>query len=429
LSASAYRLLCLLALVGCAPTGPVRAALYQDLPTLRREIQSAERAGKLDRSAVLRVADAVAEREVTSAEGDSGVRHVHALRACVSPVLPALRKRAERHDDVGAEAMLARLVVRDIESSRMFESHAQDADPAWRAVAARAAIDASDELTRRAWFTDPDQRVRRAALEAATQAPLPGDLSAALEAFRLDPDPMSRSLAARVAGAIGGELSVLGLRDRFARADEEGRLTIIEAWAAPASYSAGGARELRVVADAQQGLLSVAAAQALLRMGDKDGSLAGLLAEAIDHGVEDQQRLALLVAPLSDARVAAAVERATHDANPEVSVIALSRSLDMPNRAADARKALRALVEKHSSAAAEARAALAFIGDRSVVPELVAEAQSGPPERRGAAAVALFRLGESARAAATLADSDPGVRIATACGILSARPRDAAPRP
>jgi hypothetical protein len=34
--------------------------------------------------------------------------------------------------------------------------------------------------------------------------------------------------------------------------------------------------------------------------------------------------------------------------------------------------------------------------------------------------VALFRLGEPARAALTLADPDPGVRIGAACSIVAA---------
>lgn len=406
---------------GCAPVGPVRAALYEDLPSLRREIAAAERAGKLDRARVAELAKAVASREVASAQGASGARRVRTVLGCARPMLSALRERSEVHDEPGAEAMLARIALRDQEPGTLVARYASESNPAWRAVAARAAVDRKDVLTRRAWFVDPDQRVRRAAFEAALAAPDPADLELLLESFRLDPDLLSRSLAARAAGAIGGEAAVLGLKDRYARADEAGRLTLVEAWAMPAAYATGGARELRLVADSRQGLVSVAAADALLRSGDQDASLVGLLVTALEHGSEDERRLAIQLAPLSDARVAAALDRARSDANAEVRVIALARLLGVKARAAEATKGLRELSAGKDVTADEARAALAVIGDRSVVSSLIAQSQSGQPWQRGRSAVALFRLGETVSAAKALADADAGVRLSVSCGILAAR--------
>lgn len=420
-SALASKLLIALSLVGCAPSGPVRAALYEDLPSLREQIRRAEREGKLGRSEVKSLARAVAERETASATGASGVRHLRALGACGTSLLPALRRRSEQADDVGASAMLGRISLNDVTTSELVPRYAKDSNGAWRAVAARAAVHAEDVLLRRVWFIDPDQRVREAAFDAALLAPSADDLPSLLEAFRLDPDPSCRSRAARAAGAIGGEPSVLGLADRFARAEPEGQLTIIEAWSMPASYRSGGARELSLIASAGRGLVSVAATGALLRAGERDGSLAGLLAMAIEQGSEEEQRLAMLQAPIADARILDALGRASADPNPEVKVIALSRLLEVPARAQAAKLALKQLASKPLPAAAEARAALASLGDRSVVPELVAEAQTGPAWARPRAASALFRLGESARAAATLADADPGVRIGAACSILASR--------
>jgi hypothetical protein len=406
---------------GCAPAGPVRAALYEDLPSLRLQIQQAERAGKLDRAHVAELAKAVASREVASATGASGVRHVRALLGCAHPMLSALRQRAEIHDDPGAEAMLALLSVRDAEPGALVSRYARETDPAWRAVAARAALDRRDALTRRSWFVDSDQRVRRAAFEAALFAPEPSDLPVLLESFRLDPDPLSRSLSARAAGAIGGEAAVLGLKDRYARADEGGRLTLIEAWSMPAAYESGGDRELRIVAESGEGLLAIAAADALLRSGDADGSLVGLLVTAIDHGTEDERRLAVRLAPTSDPRVLAALDRARNDSNPEVRVIVLARLLSVKARTAEASKALREMAARKDGTADEARAALAAFGDRSVVSSLVEQSQKGEPWQRGRSAVALYRLGETVPAAKALADADPGVRISVSCGILAAR--------
>ena len=405
-------------LLGCAPRGPVRAALHSDLPTLQRAVAQAEREGQLDSATVRELADAVARRELQSAKGQSGVRRVRSLRACARPLLPALRERSGQQDEIGAEAMLVRLAQNDVSASGLFERHRSATSGAWRAVAARAALEPRDVPSRRRWFLDPDERVRRAAFEAALAAPDPTDLDPVLEAFRLDPDPLSRSLAARVAGAIGGERSVLGLQDRFTRADEPGRLAILDAWAMKASLEHGGARELRKVAELRRGVVSVSAAQALLRTGDRDGSLVGLLLMAITHGSEVEQRLAITWIPVADARVLPALKVAAAHANAEVRVLALARLLEVPAEAPGAQRSLRAMLAKREAAAAT-RAALAAAGDKSIIAALRSEVKQGHPFRRPQAALALYQLGDAPGAAWALVDADAGVRTTTACGVLA----------
>jgi HEAT repeat protein len=319
--------------------------------------------------------------------------------------------------------MLVRLAQNDVSAPYLVNQHRGNASGAWRAVAARAAIDRSSVLLRRRWFEDPDERVRRAALEAASVAPEASDLPELLEAVRLDPDPLSRSLAARAVGAIGGEQAVMGLDDRFARADEPDRMAIVDAYAMPAAFAAGGERELRSIAEGKQGVVSLAAASALLRRDPRDGGIAGLLVSAIDHGTEEERRLALVFLPLGDPRAAETLERAAKDPNVEVSVIALARLLELPEKRALAEKRLRELAAKDGPAGPQARAALAMIGDRSVVAALVRDVERGHPFRRQNAALALFRLGEISKAARAFADSDPGVRIAVSCGVLAHRTR------
>jgi HEAT repeat protein len=270
---------------------------------------------------------------------------------------------------------------------------------------------------------DPDERVRRAALEAAAISPEPSDLPALLDAFRLDPDPLSRSLASRAIGAVGGEAAVMGLDDRFARADEADRLAIVDAYAMPATFAAGGARELRTIAEGKQGTVSIAATTALLRKDPRDGSLAGLLITALDHGTEEERRLAIVFVPLADPRAVEALDRAAKDANVEVSAIALARLLEVPARRAGAERRLRELAKKDDSAGAEARAALAAFGDRTVVGALARDVERGHPFRRQSAALSLLRLGETGRAAHALGDADPGVSNAVSCAVLSSRAR------
>ena len=173
----------------------MKLALYGDLPALRREIARAERAGELDRGSVTRLANAVARRELAAAKGESGARRVRQLRACTVALSDALGERAQASDEVAAEAVLALLAQRRLESESLVATHQDATDGAWRTVAARAATSGKDVDRRRRWFLDPDQRVRRAAFEAAFERPDAGDLPQALEAVRLDPDPLVQSLS------------------------------------------------------------------------------------------------------------------------------------------------------------------------------------------------------------------------------------------
>ena len=59
-------------LVACGATPPVKTALRGNLSELKRDIQSAAQAGQLGPSRAVELAQAVAERELTSAEGAAG---------------------------------------------------------------------------------------------------------------------------------------------------------------------------------------------------------------------------------------------------------------------------------------------------------------------------------------------------------------------
>ena len=227
----------------------MNAALHHDLPALRSALAEERAAGDLDRDRVVEVAYAVASREVMSASGPAGVRRIRLMRGCSGPVSHVLEARAERSDDGGAEAALVLLAAGKLDEEQAFARHVDASSGAWRAVAARAAQAPETFKQRRAFYVDVDERVRRAAFEAALEAPSELDLEPLLESARLDPDPLNRSLAARAVGAVGGERAVLSLVDRWDRADEDTRLSIVEAWAMPRAYAAGGERELVKVAE------------------------------------------------------------------------------------------------------------------------------------------------------------------------------------
>jgi len=411
-------------LLACAPQGAVKTALHGDLAALRQEIERERAAGKLERSRVVAIAEAVAEREVMSGTGPSGARRIRLMRGCSKPLTEVLEARAERLDDGGAEAAQVLLAAHALSGYEVFAQHSDSSSGAWRAVAARAATRPETMARRRAFFVDVDERVRRAAFEAALEKPSELDLEVLLESARLDPDPLSRSLAARGVGAIGGERAVLALRDRWDRADEETRLAIVEAWAMPKAYAAGGERELVKVAESGTDITALAAADLLLRNGSSHMMASiTLLARAVAQGSSDERRLAIRTAPVTDPEVVRVVKEAAKDRDADVRVMALARLLEVDGERASAQKELVKLAQGKDNTAEQARAALAAFGDGSVKPALQAAVKSPRAADRRVAAMGLIRLGDYASAASVLADEDATIRASLACTILAREER------
>jgi hypothetical protein len=409
-------LLPLASAAGCASSGAVKAALNSDLGTLRQHIQSEQKSGALDRSRAQSIAGAVASREVYSGTGDGAVARIRSLRACTLPVVPALEERAEKQDEGAAEATLVLLAARRLSADGL-ASRYEDADSgAWRAVAARASVAPERFAKRRRYYVDPDQRVRRAALEAAVEAPAGLDEPALLEAARLDPDAMCRSLATRAVGAIGGEHAVRALVDLWERADEDDRLNLVEALGDRRAFKTGGSAELLRIAESEHGVAAVAARGLLLRSDPSTAAtMSNLLARDITEGSADEQELASETAPLQGP-VLKALADATHDADATVRIAALERLLDVPAERTRAFTELRN--EAKTDATGAARSALARAGDSSVRPELVKELAAANWQAREDAGLSLISLGDYAQAATLLADDDANVRVAIACRML-----------
>jgi hypothetical protein len=402
----------------CATTGAVESALHDDLATLRRKLAEEKRRGELDEGRVTRIAHAVAAREIYSGMGIAGARRIHSLRACSKPLLDDLDERAGRFDEGGAEATLVLLASGRLSRRSLVEDYAEADSGAWRAVAARAATLPEDFALRRKYFVDPDERVRRAALEAANEAPTALDEPALLEAARLDPDPMSRSLAIRGLGALGGERVARGLRDLWERAEEDGRLAILGAYAMKATYVTGGREALLREAEAGHGVTAVAAAAELLRVDSRYRETAvALFVRALGDGGSEERHLAVLLAPLDHPSVVTALKK-IGEGDPTVRVAAFERLATLPKERGSALGELRKLA-KSSTASEEAHAALARAQDASVAPKFRGDLASKDELRREAAGRALVALGDYANAATLLGDGSADVRVATACTILA----------
>ncbi len=397
----------------------VRAALTGTLPELEREIARAESQGPLEPKRLSQLARAVAEREIAGATGSEGAQQVALFRACLGELQPALDERAERGDEVGAVATLLLFEAGKRRSADLLRRYREADSPAYRALAARATRGAADAELRRRYFTDPDERVRKSALEAAVRAPEPKQLPDLVEAARLDPSAANRAKATQAIGRIGSEPAVLALMDLFAAGDEADQLAVIDAWSEPRAFAHGGEREL-ARALSRPGMIGVSAATLLLRSRDSRAAAVALLARAIEGGSDDERRLALTAAPLSEPAIQQALEKAAESPSPDVTPLVLARLTELPEKQAKARADLEKLAEDKSDYGLEASYVLARLGSSKAVARLEQELSHQRSSRRLRAALALAALGKRERLAPRLADRDPFVRASLACRLTEA---------
>jgi hypothetical protein len=416
-----------LAAFGCASNPAVETALHGDLAALKRQIRAERAEGDLDRGTVEDLAAAVASREIHSTREPLAEERLERVRACSAELGPVLRARAQKPGAAGALATLLLYENGELDGDDLVERHARSSSGAWRAAAARASSDPAHAALRRRFFVDPDERARRAALQAAFEAEDPRDSAGLLEAARLDPDPRARPLAIRAAAASGGEHVVTAFDDLWPRAAEDERRAIIAAWARPNIFRAGGRKRLIAAAESMSGAQSVAAAAILSRMTGADAALgAAILARFVREGADAERTLAIELGPFWDSDVRKAVHAAASDPELSIRIAALARLAENSASRSAARAHLRHLSKSNDSVALQARAALARTGDRSVQSGLVASLERRNPGDRRVAALALLELGAYAHVASALADDDPNVRADVACSVLS---HERKPRP
>ncbi len=431
--------------MGCAASPALRAAEAHDLATLAREIASAGKQGAINDGEARAIARAVAVHEIENAKGDDGTKALEAFSRCARTLDGALEARARGTDDIAAAAARTRL-----EEGRLSPDDARELasrpglGPAWRTVETRALIRAGDGPARRARFIDGDQDLRVAALRASADAGDPADTEALLDAARLDPYPLARTLAVRavartatgepaIAGSgsratAGSSRAVLALRDLWNQADEDLRQSIADAWATERNIDAGGRQELWWAAEHAHGAAAIAAAGALARWkGDGWSEAIGVLTRAIQDGPTMDRIFAIGIAPAHEAPIDEALRAAVNDKDDAVAVTAAWRQLsgigrDIPE--AKDRKALVArlldLAKSPTTRGFQAQKVLARAGERGVLPFLDKQVALSDTRARETTGVAFVDLRETAKAVGFVADADVGVRAAVACALLEA---------
>ena len=432
-------------LLGCGASPALRAAEDGNLPELKRAIADEVRRGDLDADEAQRIARTVASAEAENAAGPVGAERIRELLPCAKAIQGSLERRAEANDEVAAVAALG-LLEEGLASPEDLRERAQatasSAGPgragdsvaaAWRAVRARSLTALDQGQERRKAMLDGDEGVRVAAMRAAVDASDASDAAdtdALIEAARLDPNPLARTLAIRALGALGGERVVLALKDIWALADEPQRQVITTAWAAPRAIEAGGRRELLLAAETQKGALGVAAAIAIVRAGGAGAATAiGVLARSIETGPTRDRIFAINVSPLTAQPIREAVIKAQADSDEAVALAAMARRIEVtgtggakpgtPERSALITKLLK-LAANDSALGTRARGSLARARVPEVIPLLERHASSKSVDARTTAGLSLAAMGELPRAVGLVADPEPRVRTTVACAILNA---------
>lgn len=416
------------ATLGCASSPALQAAQSHDLPALAKAITEANKRGAIDDAEAKDIARAVAEHEVTHGDDKKAEDAVVAFGRCVRPLAEAFELRAQGTNDLAAAAALARVDggVADADEARSLAGRSA-LSAAWRAVEARSLVFTEDGDKRRERMRDGDQEVRVAALRAAAEAIDAQDLESLLEAARLDPHPLARSLAIRaVSSGPGTERAVIALRDLWSGADEIVRQAIADAWGAPRLVDVGGRRELIWAAETQRGMPALAAAGALAQLtGEGVSEAIGVLVRTIEDGPPNERIFALGLAPLSDPFALKAVDKAAEDKDDVIAVTAAWRKLTASGQLAPSDKDRKALVKRlfeiaksDSTRALQAQKALAAAGEKDVVPLAEKGLSSKDPVTREASGHVFVMLGQTPKAVVLVADNELSVRASVACAVL-----------
>lgn len=417
-------LLVLLATACGGQNGAMQAARQSDTKTLRNELLGARAQGRLNRSLTQEIARAMLEGELERSHNLSGVAFVQSLSPCSRELSGALEDRSQRRDDVGGEALL--LLVESGREGKRARSHEGDEIPSYRAAFARSLTKPEDAERRSHLYADPDQRVRRAALDAALGSASSTELDALKETARVDPDPLCQSKALRLIGTIDDERSLSLLLERYTPAKERERLSVIEGLRQQAQASPVARDELFYIASSAEGIVRLTAAVFLLRSSiqpplpaERQEVLTNFVSEFARTGTLTEQILALGSLTPDTRETRQLLTAAATSPQKDLRVAALIALLEDEKERTRAQRELLALAAEPSTPGRAARDALARRGDTRVLPFALRDTKDPDPRVRVQAADALLALTRWDHAGTLLADPDHGTRLELACTMLA----------
>jgi len=406
----------------CAERPWITEARTGSLANLKRYTEVASSRHQFDEKGIERLATAVAEREIATANDRDAYQRVLGLRPCVSELYWSLRRQSVKRNESAAAANLLLLDSGWQDSDQRLRSFGDDTDGAWRAVTVRASQSQSlRPLVYRA-LLDPESRVRYAAIMTIRANPLPGDGRALFEVVRLDPDDSLRLLAMATLGETGDQQTMLLARDLWDTMDEPLRLAFLQALALPNMSKVVGFDMLLRTMQLDDALSGLVAASLLYRTESRySRSALGRLMRGLRSGASSEQLLALATLGMREAELLPEITRLAREGVPYVRVASLDLLLNSARDIATCRQRLESIAMSRDADADEANRVLALHGNFPAMGRLEKRLNGVLASERLAAARVLVNLKQWDAVAIALADDHPDVRLTTACLVLSER--------
>jgi hypothetical protein len=405
----------------CAERPWITEARTGSLANLKRYTEVASARHQFDEKAIERLAAAVAEREIATADDQDAYQRVLGLRPCVSELYSSLRRQSRKRNDTAAAANLLLLDAGWMDSDQRLRSFGDDTDGAWRAVTVRASQGQSMRPRVHRALLDPDSRVRHAAIMAIRANPMTGDGGALFEVVRLDPDDSLRTFAMATLGETGDQQSMLLARDLWDAMDESLRLAFLQALALPEMSKPLGFEVLSRVMQLDDAMTGLVAASLLYRSESRfSRSALGRLVHSLHSGTSSEQLLVLATLGMREADLLPDIIRLTREGVPFVRVAALGLLIKSGRDLATCRQRLQSIGTSRDVDADEANRVLAQQGNESAIGRLEKRLTGVLASERMAAARVLVNLKRWDAVASALADDHPAVRLSTACQVLSA---------
>ena len=404
----------------CAQKPWVTEARTGNLANLQRYVEVAGKRHRFNRRAVKQLAEAVADREIATADDTEAYERILKLKACASDLYWPLHRRSQSQDEIAAAANLLLLDTGWHDSNERLRSFAKSTDGAWRAVSARAAEQPAMRTRVYQALVDPDARVRRAALMTIQANPLADDGKALLDVVRFDPDESLRASAMVALGETGDQQSVLLARELWDAMVEPVRLAYLQALDASPIRARLGSQILWRIMDHEDSMASVVAASLLFRGTKPVSELArGRLLHALRAGTSSEQLLALATLGSGGAENMPEIRKLALDGAQYVRVAALQLWLDSGRDVLDARRRLETISASRDSDALEAAQVLSLRGQADSIARMEARLTAPHADERIAVSRLLIRLERWDAVAKALVDDHPSVRLGTACQMLA----------
>jgi len=402
----------------CAPKPWMAAARSGTLREVQRYVEVAADRNQFDHSRAVELAEAVAEREIESADDPGTYDRLLALGACVSDVFWALSHRSRQNDDGAAAASIVLFEAGFTEGLR--DVTTQEEDGAWRAFAVRLAAKSEERQFVYAALRDPDVRVRRAAMVVIRQNPTPTDGKELLNVARLDPDSALKDAALTALGENGDMPMLLAAYDYWGDMAESTQLALVQSLNAPPTRTRGGEPLLMRILESKDSLEGAVAASLLFNDATASrGYARARLLRALRSGSTSGRLLALATLPPNDPEARFDIQTFANSNEPYLRTAALELYLKVNVSTELATERLRLIAASKDADAYEAARILALQGDLSAISRIERQLGAAQSSERLAAARLLLKLKRWAGVARALTDDHPAVRLALACDIMT----------